>query len=92
MSSKAVEELQVPAEVCGCDGESGNGVADVVVAVPKGSFAVLPSFAPEDRRKADEKGIVREKRGEKRRGDVVSSNLQRMLFGSIVGHESGLGE
>lgn len=62
-----------------------------MITVPKRSFSVLPGFTPKDRRNPDEKGILREESGEKGRWDV-SSNLQRVVFGRIVGDERRVGE
>lgn len=55
--TKSIEQLDVPAEGRGGEGERGDGMADVVVAVPEGALSVLPGLPPEDGGYANEKGI-----------------------------------
>lgn len=56
--AKAIEEADVPAESSGRDGGGGEGVADVMVAVSKGTLAVLPGLPPEDGGEGDEQRSV----------------------------------
>lgn len=62
-----------------------------MVTVPKRTFSVLPSLAPEDGSDTDEERVLREELGEEG-GRDVRSDLQRMLLWSVVSDEREGGE
>lgn len=80
---KAVEKACVPAEGGGGDGDCGDGMADVMVAVAEGALAVLPGFAPEDGGEGEEEtgGGEGERVGEK------GAELKGVVLGRVVGDE-----
>ena len=51
------QELHPPAEHRSCEAKRAKGMAGVVLAVAKCSFAVFPGLAPDDRRQRDKKII-----------------------------------
>lgn len=89
--AEAVEKAGVPTEGSRGEGNGGEGVADVVVAVTEGALAVLPGLAPEDGGESEEKdgtAVI----GEEGREVEAGAELEGVVFGGVVGEERGGGE
>lgn len=84
--TKAVKETGVPPKGCGGNCHSGNGVANVVIAVAKSTLSVFPGLAPEDGGESDEDvwGVGWER--EKFLGDI-GAELESVVFWGVVSKE-----
>ncbi len=81
-----LEELRLPAEPCGSDGEASDRMTRVVLAVAEAPLTVLPRFPPVDGREADEDRAIRELRSHRqpRRLRQLGPKLERVRERRVV--------
>src|SRR5574341_1228672 len=70
---RSIEQRQIPSERGGSDAGRADGVADVMMAVAKGPFAVFPGFPPDDGGKSQQTCV----------GGKSSEEASRVLRGKL---------
>ena len=85
-SPHPIEEVEGPSERGGGEPQGPQRVTDIVLAVPKCTFAILPGLAPVNGREPDENRALRKCRGKVRpdHGVDIRAALDAMLLRCVV--------
>ncbi len=82
----AMQQAHLPALHAGGDGQRGQGMAEIMLAVAIGALAILPGLAPGDAAQAEEQAAGRQAAGQLlgNRRWQLAAHLQRMLVGRVM--------